>query len=267
MGKDYKIGISTTVDYTIDIYSQLKLFSQAGFQFISLGARSDHCHFFDSEKFREIAGNASELRLFIESAHAPFWGEYDITSSEENISRSATEKMIEFMNYAADYGIPIVIIHPHHFFQDDRQACFERAANALSRILLTKPDGIFIAIENLPREDGSWICTQLLETFDSSRVGFCYDSSHENISGDPFHLLKKHYNRLTTCHLSDNQGFSDQHLVPGDGNINWTELKSYFDKAPQIQNILFEVGTGEKLAEPIDTFIMRTSEKARMIFN
>jgi sugar phosphate isomerase/epimerase len=122
-----------------------------------------------------------------------------------------------------------------------------------------------LAIENLPRADGSWICRQLLGQFDNGQLGFCYDSSHENISGGPFHLIKTFYNRLTCCHLSDNRGLADDHLPPGEGIIDWDMLFSYIRKS-KLRNILFEIGTGEKLNEPPDKYIEKTITFVRKYF-
>ncbi|UCD94249.1 MAG: sugar phosphate isomerase/epimerase [Candidatus Zixiibacteriota bacterium] len=266
MAKRYRLGISTTVDYTVDIYEQLRLFSKAGFEFVSIGAQLEHSRFPEPDRFVELAEKAAGLGLAIESAHAPFGDEYDLAATGGALRQAAADKTIDFARRSAEYGIPMVIIHPHHYFSDDKEACFERAADSLAKVLLGKPDKIVVAIENLPTREGSWICDQLLQALDRRRVGFCYDSSHENMSGAPFHLLKKHYLRMITCHLSDNQGFKDQHLVPGDGNIKWDELRSYFDKSPKIHDVLLEVGTGEKLTEPVEEFVMRAAKRAKEIF-
>jgi L-ribulose-5-phosphate 3-epimerase len=266
MAKTYKLGISTTVDYTINIFDQLRLFSRAGFKFVSIGARMEHSGFYEPNRFNDFLKKTADFGLLMESVHAPFGEEHDLAATDGAARQVAAESIIDFISRSTGYGIPIVIIHPHHYFSDDKEACFERAADSLAKVLLAKPDEIAVAIENLPTREGSWICDKLLETFDRGKVGFCYDSSHENMSGEPFHLLKKHYLRMITCHLSDNQGFKDQHLVPGDGNINWGELKSFFDKSPKMHNILLEVGTGEKLTEPVEELVMRAARKAKEIF-
>ena len=264
--KKYRFGISTTVDYTIDIHMQLPLFAQAGFQFISLGGRLEHCDFRSEKKFQEILKKVSDLGLFIESVHAPFGEELDLASPDRDVRDYAVDMLLELSARAVNYQIPLVIIHPHHFFGDSREACLDRAIASLAGIVSLRPAQISMAIENLPGTECSWICERLLEAFDYSKIGLCYDSSHENISGEPFHLLEKHIDRLITCHLSDNRGTYDEHLIPGDGNIDWAALKSYFDKAPKLENILFEVGTGEKLTEPIEHVIRRSADKARRIF-
>jgi len=175
MEKQYRFGISTTVDLSVDIFTQLDIFARAGFDFISLSARPAHSRFFDREAFAEVLRRVEELGFFIESAHFPFWEGYDPAAMEEKDRELALKNLAEYMEFAGTHKIPIVIVHPHYY----------------------------------------WICENLLEEFGNDRVGFCYDSSHENMSGKPFHLLSKFYHRLTTTHLSDNHGGSDEHLVPG----------------------------------------------------
>ena len=265
MEKQYRFGISTTVDLSVDIFTQLDIFARAGFDFISLSARPAHSRFFDSEAFAEVLRRVEELGFFIESAHFPFWEGYDPAAMEEKDRELALKNLAEYMEFAGTHKIPIVIVHPHYYFNDAKEACFERAARSLEKALVFKPENIRMAIENLPTAAGSWICENLLEEFGNDRVGFCYDSSHENMSGKPFHLLSKFYHRLTTTHLSDNHGGSDEHLVPGDGNIDWQKMRDYLNKSP-LANILFEVGTGEKLTEPVESFVGRTKRAIRFMF-
>ncbi len=265
--KVYKIGISTTVDCTVDITRQFELFSQNNFDFVSICADPEHSHFFDKQKILEIFDLAQRLNLLIESAHAPFYPPYNIAALDTDEKKMAIEKTARYIEYGAELKLSIVIIHPHHYFYDSKEACLERAIESLERLdQMIGHLPLTVAVENMPTSQGSWICDQILRFFGPEKYGFCYDSSHENMSGEPFHLLKKHYQRMTTCHLSDNNGQSDEHLPPYDGNINWPELRSYFDKARQMTNILFEVGTGQKLNEPIETFVKRTAEAARSIF-
>lgn len=263
--KKYKYGISTTVDYTVDILILLKLFNKAGFDFISFGADLNHCKFNDRSKFEYILQEARKSDLSIHSIHAPFVDAYDIASTDSVHRQEVVRKIIEFMKSSADYEIPLVSIHPHYFFYDSWEECYRRVRESLLEILDGKPAGIDLAAENLPGESSSRIFDKIMTDFDRSQLGFCYDSSHENISGQPFHLLKKYNSRITVSHLSDNNGRFDEHLIPGDGNIDWTRLKTYFDGAPT-DEVLFELGTGERLMEPVGDFIMRAASKIREIF-
>jgi len=262
----YRFGISTTIDYSVDIFTQLELINKAGFEFISIGARLEHSCFMEPSFFDKVMERAADYEIEIESAHAPFGGEYDLAAKSLAEREKAVELTREFCEVAADYAISTVIVHPHHFFDDSQEACAGRAAGGLERLLATSPPEIKIAVENLPDHRGSWICGRLLDIFGPSRLGFCYDSSHENMSGPAFHILRKYRDRIVTTHLSDNHGSEDEHLAPGEGRIDWGELSELI-KESGVRSILFEVGTGEKLREPIETVLKQTIEFADKQFN
>jgi sugar phosphate isomerase/epimerase len=265
--KKYKIGLSTAVDLTVAIERQFELFSKNKIDFVSLCAVPDHSGFFDYDKISRTFKLADSLNLSIDSVHVPFNPPYNLAAMDSYEREVALERTAVYIERATALKIPIAIIHPHHYFYDSKEACLERCIGALERLHgRVGRLSITVAIENMPTSQGSWICDRILENFGPELFGFCFDSSHENMSGEPFHLLKKYYSRMTTCHLSDNHGRADEHLPPYDGNIDWPLLRKYFDKATQMSNILFEVGTGQKLSEPIEIFIERAAKTARSIF-
>ncbi len=264
--REHKFGISTTLDYTVAIRAQVDFIAGAGFDFISMGADLKHSRFTEPQLFRATLDYVRDKGLFIESAHAPFGDNYDLAHADTEMRKTAIAILESFCGQCADYDIPIVIVHPHHYFSDSPDECLERASDSIKRLLAVKPQGVQIALENLPGAPSARIFAQLMERFEASQCGFCYDSSHENISGRPFQLLEKYYNRLTTCHLSDNHGERDEHLIPGDGTIEWPQIRKFVEMAENMKNILFEVGTGKKLTEEPGIFINRAMGAARKIF-
>ena len=262
----FRFGISTTVDYSVPIETQLDIISSCHFDFISIGANLNHSRFLDRAHFSAVIVRAKTMGLPVESVHAPYAGKYDLASAPTEARERALEGICEFLNMSSVYGIPLVILHPHHYFADSKEACLDRIVRSLEKLDMLRPDGVEIALENLPGKESSWIFSSLMKIFDPAKFGFCYDSSHENISGEPFHLIGKFHDRLTTTHLSDNHGQNDDHLIPGEGIIDWGALKQYILKAVWLEDILFEVGTGEKLGEPLEQFVRRAADRAREIF-
>jgi sugar phosphate isomerase/epimerase len=264
--RKYKFGLSTTVDYTVALEKQMEIIAASGFEFISLGADVEHSRYFDSRAFGNSMKLAAQHSLKIVSAHVPFRNGYDIAAIDVGPARKAVKNVLNFLEWTNRYGIAAAIVHPHYYFDDGKEACLKRAANALEKIIHKRPAGVRVDIENLPDFRGSWICGHLLDLFGPCDLGFCYDSSHENMSGPPFHILQEYWKRITQTHLSDNNGTSDDHFIPGDGNINWPALRSYLEKNSDLTEILFEVGTGERLAEPFESFVRRASLAARQRF-
>ena len=46
---------------------------------------------------------------------------------------------------------------------------------------------------------------------------------------------------IVTCHLHDNDGYSDQHFLPGKGTINWEKLIRDLSACPRILSMQAEV--------------------------
>lgn len=264
--RNYRFGFSTTLDYSIDIFEQLEIYATNGVTFISIGANREHSGIFREDHFEKVREASLEHGIEIVSLHAPFGGDYDLAAIDNGVRQQAIDLTLEFAEKAAEHLIPSVIIHPHHFFDDSMEACLGRSAGAIERVLAGAPPEVVIMVENLPDSRGSWLCGRLLDIFGPSRLGFCYDSSHENMSGEPFHLLHRYYGRITTTHLSDNYGINDDHLPPGEGKIDWRQLAEFVKKS-NLRDILFEVGTGERLSEPPTAIVKRTLDFAERLFN
>lgn len=264
--RNYRFGFSTTLDYTVDIFEQIDIYATSGVSFFSIGADREHSGIFREKYFQEVQEKSMERGIEIISLHAPFGGDYDLAAIDNGARQRAIDLTLEFAEKAAEHSIPSVIIHPHHFFDDSKEACLGRSAGAVERVLAGAPLEVKFIVENLPDSRGSWICGRLLDIFGPSRLGFCYDSSHENMSGEPFHLLRRYYNRIETTHLSDNLGVRDDHLPPGEGKIDWESLAELIKKS-ELRDILFEVGTGEQQSEPPRVVVRRTLEFAEKLFN
>jgi sugar phosphate isomerase/epimerase len=82
-----------------------------------------------------------------------------------------------------------------------------------------------------------------MNDFDSEYLGICFDTSHANLTDDPYELLRNYGNRLLTTHISDNRGENDDHLLPYEGEINWQEIVPSLKSANPVDPLLFEPET------------------------
>ena len=64
----------------------------------------------------------------------------------------------------------------------------------------------------------------ILDGIKTAEAGACLDTGHAYLSGDMSDLLKKVGHRLKLVHAHDNRGGNDDHLPPGDGKIDWSQL-------------------------------------------
>ena len=66
---------------------------------------------------------------------------------------------------------------------------------------------------------------ELVDSFKSDSVGVCWDTGHAHIQGlDQWKALLVVGERVKMLHVQDNDGRSDQHLLPFMGGINWQDV-------------------------------------------
>lgn len=87
--------------------------------------------------------------------------------------------------------------------------------------------GVNLALENL-RQPGA--LDYIFSKIQSDRLGFCYDSGHENCFTKGTDFLSQYGSKLMALHLHDNDGTDDQHWLPGEGGIDWPVLMKKLKK-------------------------------------
>ena len=140
---------------------------------------------------------------------------------------------------------PLVIFHPHRRYdsldnQSRRIDAVIRSVDALIKI--AQNSDVHIAVENLFTMGSDKILDTLFERFSPEDLGFCYDSSHDNISpGSDFGvILNKYGNWLSATHISDNMGKNDDHMIPYSGQIEFSKFIQNFPIEKYNGNLLFE---------------------------
>ena len=149
-------------------------------------------------------------------AHAP--GEAD---AGEVIERS--------IRAASALGAGYLVVHPVWKNADgstinSKRAFIETNAAAIRKLLpLAEEYGVVLLSENIlwgasadPR-----VIADLVKAVDSDWFGWCFDVGHAHCSGYEPKVLKKCAVAPMSLHIQDNDGSGDQHLIPGDGTIDW----------------------------------------------
>lgn len=216
--KQVKYGIYTWFGYVRPFEERLRMIKDAGFDSICTWWGDT---FFSMDGKKELhAELAAKHDLVLEHAHLPYHG-YDAlwTNSLNGTSLAAT--CCKSIAAAADCGIRNLVMHPYEnkraVQNGDWQAFFyymDSFADTADRY------GIRLAIENL---DECRIVKRILKKYkERAPIGLCFDTGHGNINepGD-FSLLMENRDRVYALHLHDNNGKTDQHLLPFEGSVNW----------------------------------------------
>ncbi len=93
--------------------------------------------------------------------------------------------------------------------------------------------GIKVAVENMPNLDFMLGRTpqELADLVEGTELGICFDIGHANTVGDIDGFIDLLGSRFVNVHLHDNRGKIDEHLVLGEGNVDFgsalKKLSSY----------------------------------------
>jgi sugar phosphate isomerase/epimerase len=84
--------------------------------------------------------------------------------------------------------------------------------------------GVKLAIENTRQTDKLEL---IFNEIESDYLKICFDTSHFWLycrnNQEVFHKLGKH---IITTHVADNDEQEDKHWIPGEGQINWNDIKT-----------------------------------------
>ena len=128
-------------------------------------------------------------------------------------------------------GAQYMVLHP--VFRDeggdieDAERFVRVNAEAVKPWLgLAERCGVVILSENLlwgASKDPRCVAA-LVEAVRSPWFGWCYDTGHANCFSYGADVLRECAAVPLSLHLQDNHGGGDEHLIPGDGTIDWNAL-------------------------------------------
>ncbi len=238
--------IVTTTDVFPPAYQAedvLERLARIGYTALDMGF--DYCiggdRLLEGEGWRErvlaLRQRADALGVRYTHSHAPF-----NTGSQDPAQMRSFEA-------AALLGATSIVAHPIHEIDgriiEDADEFIRINKQAVERILpLMEQYGLILLSENVlwgasihPKN-----IVELVKAVNSPYFGWCYDTGHAHFYGIDPPVLRELDVMPLSLHIQDTHGpgYGDEHLMPGDGNIDWKEFLE----------ILHEVGyTGELVLE------------------
>ncbi|MDP6776178.1 MAG: sugar phosphate isomerase/epimerase family protein [Candidatus Latescibacteria bacterium] len=176
--------------------------------------------------------------LAISSFHLPFAADDDIASFYETTRRRAAENAVRWMEIAAALGASVGIQHPTtnklNVDVEGADPYVRQIGRSLETMLPAAESlGVTVALENmLPAEGGRFMSRpehieRIIREFGHPKLGFCLDTGHALVAGGPDRageILDAMAPALAAFHLADNAGYTDSHLAPGRGLVDWTAV-------------------------------------------
>jgi sugar phosphate isomerase/epimerase len=166
------------------------------------------------------------------SLHAPFTG-LDVSSPDKKLRECSVQQILDAMETAERLGCRHIIVHPGSG-KYDKMNQYDKAKRLLAKsteklVKEAEGRGLTLALENmLASRDGFRVGTraaelrEVIESLSAGNLGVCLDTGHAHYNGlEAWKETKDAGDLLMALHVNDNDGSKDEHIVPGDGTLNW----------------------------------------------
>ncbi len=225
-----------------------------GFDAVEVFAVQSHFDYHDRRAMLALAEWLDDTRLRLHSFHGPIamsfaggaWREtLTLAATDETRRKRAVEETQAVLEVATLVPYKFLVVHagvpsPHGVAGDNSRAAMTRSLEELDQV--AGRVGVRIAVELIPNAlSGPTALVDLMDELDLPAVGICIDVGHARLMGDVVDAIETCSGHVVTTHLHDNRGKSDDHLVPGQGVIDWDAAVLAFQKVGYDGAWIFEL--------------------------
>ena len=211
----------------------LELAGRSGVQAVEIFAARQHFDYTSREDVRELCDwfRSNSVEPF--SLHAPMFPDREmgragapsvnVVHPEKSRRINAMDEIKRALEAAEQIPFKNLVVHLGEREDGWSQRTIDYALTALEHLgAFANALGVRLLVENLTND----VTTPehlriILELGHLNNVGVCLDLGHAHMTvgiPDAFAVLGS---RIVSVHVHDNHGQKDEHLWPGDGNIDW----------------------------------------------
>ena len=253
------LGIYSQFWFDLPLEQRLSLIQESGFTstFIRLGDEEELAR-------QDTTGTPNLVRkhnLYLDHAHASYEDANLIWSDLPDEQEKITSYYKNCITFCAKYKIPYLVIHPS---KSSSPPPFNKQGLKIFKDLtvFAKENKVKIAIENTRKNE---YVDFILKNITSKNMGLCYDTSHDNLYGDPtFRILQKWSKRIFATHISDNSGEKDDHCLPRKGTFDWEKFTNLLSDIKYNGILTLEVIPDKKYADPRDFLHLAVTTAKRL---
>ena len=227
-----KIGVSFNCYYGLDIETQIALMKKNGFEASFIGS--------ENEFVDQVVKRLKEENIFCENLHGPCSIETSNVNDMWRNSESSEEmfsRIMRSVEKGGEHEIPGLVLHVTAGPKPPRptERGYERFVKVFER---AKELGVQISCENI-RPYGN--LAFMIEQFPDA--GFCWDTGHEAYASKNVQFMPIFGSRLKALHIHDNMLEHDDHMIPGDGNIDFDRVARQIAESPYEGSVMLELST------------------------
>ena len=218
--------------------------SAHGFEAVEVFATTSHFDYHDKSAAGELAEWLSDTQLRLSSMHAPIaasysggrWREpFNLAASDDAARRAAVAEARAALEIASVVPYRTLVVHAGVVAEgsaagDNRKGSIVRSLEEL--VPVATEHGVRLAVEIIPNalSGAASLVTLIEDEMEMPALGICVDVGHARLMGDVMDAIETCSGHIITTHLHDNRGRTDDHLVPGQGVIDWDAATLAFQK-------------------------------------
>jgi sugar phosphate isomerase/epimerase len=224
-----------------------------GFETVEVYATRTHFDYHDHTAADALGQWLAEANLPLHALHAPttmsyvdgVWGEtVSIGAADEARRRMAVAETRATLEAAAALGVPLMVLHLGPPSADAADPSRSSVARSLAELAESADAvGVGLALEVIPNRlsTAAKLVEWLENDLEGTPSGICLDVGHAHLDGDSVEAIETCSGHILTTHLHDNHGKRDDHLMPGDGTIDWPAAMLAFQKVGYDGAWIFEL--------------------------
>lgn len=215
-------GVSTNVNILssrapgLSPSKSLETIAAAGFKYIQIS---------NDPEWVSLVGRVAALGLKVGQVHGSLSGSACCLDEQERTQAVADEAK-QMKAVAAYAPCPYVIHYLARYNDPKRREAFRRSVTEMLSLATTLQ--FTIAVETVPykpdkdeRYADSGEVAEFVRSFQSDNMRACIDLNHANINEDLVQAIRNFTGIIACVHISDNHGRKEEHLLPGEGIIDF----------------------------------------------
>jgi sugar phosphate isomerase/epimerase len=227
---NWRIGASTGCCITRPIADVLDAMAGGPIRSVEISTPPRHFDPWSGAGIAAVRAHLGRLGIEAVSIHAPFGGDLELSDPTPHRRHAAIGAALTAAAALRDLGGSVVVVHVSDVTRDSRdvQERLRHSADALD-VLARACDHMqmVLAVESpLPHlvgghpDEFEWIMKRL-----NPSVRVCLDTGHTTLGHHWNRFLEIAGPRLVHVHANDHRGHHDDHLAPGDGVIDWRQIR------------------------------------------
>ncbi len=203
--------------YPLELDVRLRLIKEAGFESVLLWWAVESAY---EPPVPQKVETAAKYGLAVENAHLEFAG-VNVLWENGTAGEHYCAELAGLIAEAGIYGVPTLVVH---LTRSMTPPAFSEIG--LSRFLrlceVAERANVDLAFENLRAPEYLY---EFMQRIDSPRIGVCFDAGHNHCFCPDRRIAVDFKDRIKAVHLHDNDGTRDAHNIPGDGTIDWSQVR------------------------------------------